>query len=97
MSGGLRIGLSEENAARFAFLMATPIIGAAAILKVPHALKAGSALGPMLLGALAAALAAYFSVNYLVRYFQTRSLKPFAMYCVTAGTLLSIFFAIKHS
>ena len=96
MSGGLLVGLSHKDAARFAFLLATPIILAAAVLKLPE--LAGSegngVRGPALVGALCAALSAYVSVRFLMRYFETRTLTPFAVYCVCAGTAATIYFAV---
>ena len=96
MGGGLLVGLSHKDAARFAFLLATPIILAAAVLKLPE--LAGSegngVRGPALLGALCAALSAYVSVRFLMRYFETRTLTPFAVYCVCAGTAATIYFAV---
>jgi undecaprenyl-diphosphatase len=94
MSGGLLVGLSNEDAARFSFLLATPIIGAAAALKLPE--LAGSqgdgVRGPALVGALAAALTAYLSVRFLVRFFETNRLTPFAVYCTVAGALCTAIF-----
>ena len=96
MGGGLLVGLSHKDAARFAFLLATPIIFAAAVLKLPD--LAGSqgngVRGPALVGALCAALTAYLSVRFLMRYFETRTLTPFAVYCVCAGTACAIYFAV---
>jgi undecaprenyl-diphosphatase len=96
MGGGLLVGLSHKDAARFAFLLATPIILAAAVLKVPE--LAGSqgngVRGPALVGALCAALSAYLSVRFLMRYFETRTLTPFAIYCACAGTACAIYFAL---
>lgn len=86
MTGGLVSGLSHENAARFSFLLATPIIFAAAVLKVPE-LFGSPILGQAVLGALCAALAAYLSVRFLTKYFETKTLKPFAMYCIAAGAV----------
>jgi undecaprenyl-diphosphatase len=96
MGGGLLAGLSNEDAARFAFLLATPIIGAAAVLKLPDLMGAkGDGLrGPALVGALCAALTAYFTVRFLMRFFETNRLTPFAIYCVVAGALLSLVFAV---
>ncbi|MGC9602197.1 MAG: undecaprenyl-diphosphate phosphatase [Minisyncoccia bacterium] len=86
MTGSLASGLGHENAARYAFLLATPVIFSAAVLKVPHVFKEGGAvLGPALFGALCAALAAYVSVRFLTTYFKTNTLMPFAVYCVIAG------------
>jgi undecaprenyl-diphosphatase len=88
MTGGLLTGLNHENAARYSFLLATPIIFAAAVLKVPDIFaKGGAGVGEAFAGAAAAALSAYLSVRFLVRYFETRSLRPFAVYCVLAGLL----------
>jgi undecaprenyl-diphosphatase len=96
MGGGLLVGLSNEDAARFAFLLATPIIGAAAALKLPE--LAGSegngVRGPALVGALCAAFAAYFSVRFLMRFFETNRLTPFAIYCLIAGGAATIYFAL---
>jgi undecaprenyl-diphosphatase len=96
MGGGLFVGLSHKDAARFAFLLATPIIFAAAVLKLPE--LAGSqgngVRGPALVGALCAALTAYLSVRFLMRYFETRTLMPFAIYCGCAGTAAAIYFAV---
>lgn len=86
MTGGLLSGLSHESSARFAFLLATPIIFAAAVLKVPDIAAAGvSFVDVALVGALCAAIAAYVSVRFLVSYFKTKTLTPFAAYCVLAG------------
>jgi undecaprenyl-diphosphatase len=87
MAGGLLVGLSNEDAARFAFLLATPIIGAAAALKLPELLgpSGNGVRGPALVGALCAAVTAYLSVRFLMRFFETNRLTPFAIYCFGAG------------
>jgi len=95
MGGGLLVGLSNEDAARYSFLLATPIIGAAAVLKLPELLgKSGHVIGTALVGAACAAVTAYLSVRFLLKYFETNTLTPFAVYCVIAGTLCSIGFAL---
>ena len=94
MGGGLFVGLTHEDAARYAFLLATPIIGAAAILKLPDLFGTnGSGVrGPALAGALCAGVAAWASVKFLMRYFETNRLTPFAVYCLLAGiTALLVF------
>ena len=95
MGGGLLVGLSNEDAARFAFLLATPIIGAAAVLKLPELLgpQGNGVRGQALAGALCAAVAAYFAIRYLMRYFETKRLTPFAVFCFVEGIVLSIYFA----
>jgi undecaprenyl-diphosphatase len=94
MGGGLFVGLSHKDAARFAFLLATPIIGAAALLKMPELFgqDGNGVRGPALAGALGAALSAAFSVRFLMRYFETRTLTPFAIYCFVAGVACTIYF-----
>jgi undecaprenyl-diphosphatase len=96
MGGGLLVGLSHKDAARFAFLLATPIIFAAALLKLPDLAgpQGNGVRGPALVGALCAALSAYLSVRFLMRYFETRTLTPFAIYCLCAGTACAIYFAV---
>ncbi len=96
MGGGLLVGLSNEDAARFAFLLATPIIGAAAALKLPQLFgHAGDGVrGPALVGAIGSAITAYLAVRFLMRFFETNRLTPFAIYCLVAGALASIYFLI---
>jgi undecaprenyl-diphosphatase len=93
MSGGLLVGLSNEDAARFSFLLATPIIGAAAVLKLPDLFgSTGDGVrGPALAASLCSAVTAYFSVKFLVRYFETNRLTPFAIYCFVAGVASSLY------
>jgi undecaprenyl-diphosphatase len=96
MGGGLLFGLSNEDAARFAFLLATPIIGAAAVLKLPDLFgSAGNGVrGPALVGAICAAATTFFAVKFLLRFFETNRLTPFGVYCICAGVFLSIVFAV---
>ncbi len=97
MGGGLLVGLSNRDAARFAFLLATPIIGAAAVLKLPQLFgsEGNGVRGPALVGALCAAATAYLAVRFLMRFFETRTLTPFALYCLLAGIGASIYFAVS--
>ena len=94
MAGGLWRGLDHEDAARFAFLLATPVILAAGVLKVPSLLgPAGAHIhGQAVLGVIVCGIAAYLSVRFLVRWFQTRTLTPFAIYCLAFGALSIIRF-----
>ncbi|CAL8972707.1 undecaprenyl-diphosphate phosphatase [Cellulomonas sp. 73-145] len=95
MAGGLLRGLTHEEAVRFAFLLATPIILAAGVLKVPDL------MGPLgegiraqsLAGAGAAFVAALAAATFLQRWFKTRTLTPFAVYCLVAGVLSIVRFA----
>lgn len=90
--GSLLSGLSHEDSLRFSFLMATPIIGAAALLKLPELfLVEKDFLGVALAGAFSAAISAYFAVKFLVKYFKTNTLVPFAIYCLLAGGLSTLY------
>src|SRR5215471_7260559 len=97
MGGGLLVGLSHKDAARFAFLLATPIIGAAAILKLPELLgsQGNGIRGQALVASLCAAATAYVSVRFLMRYFETRTLIPFAVWCLAFGGACSVYFAVR--
>jgi undecaprenyl-diphosphatase len=96
MVGGLMRGLSHEEAARFAFLLATPIILAAGLYKVPElAGHMGDGIrGQALVGAIVAAIAAYLSTRFLVRFFETQSLTPFGIYCLAFGSFCIVRFAV---
>jgi undecaprenyl-diphosphatase len=94
MGGGLLVGLSHEDAARYAFLLATPIIGAAALLKLPDLLghKGDGVRGPALVAALCAAVATYFAARFLLRYLETNKLSPFGYYCIGFGAICTVVF-----
>jgi undecaprenyl-diphosphatase len=95
MVGGLASGLDHEDAAQFSFLLATPVIFAAGFLKLPT--LAGSAgdhiRGQVLVGSVVAAIGAYVSTRFLLRFFETRTLTPFALYCLGMGIFCVIWFA----
>ena len=95
MVAGLVRGLDHEDAARFSFLLATPIILAAGVYKLPDLLGSNGdhVRGQAVVGSLVAGVAAYFSVRFLVRFFQSRNLMPFAIYCLIAGGISIIRFA----
>ncbi len=87
MVAGLIRGLDHEDAARFSFLLATPIILAAGVYKLPDLLgpNGSGVQAQVLAGSIAAAIAAYLSVRFLSRWFTTRTLTPFAIYCLIVG------------
>jgi undecaprenyl-diphosphatase len=89
MAAGLRAGLNHQDAARFSFLLATPVILAAGVLKLPDLVgPLGNGIhGQVLLGSVLSGLAAYAAVRFLDRYFVNNSLRPFAYYCLIAGAV----------
>ena len=90
--------LSRQDAARFAFLLATPVILGAGLLKLPQ--LAGPTghgiLGQVLAGSIVAGVAAYLSLRFLTRYFETRTLTPFAIYCLAAGLASLAWFTLAR-
>ena len=90
MISGLYSGLNHEDAARFSFLLATPIIFGAGLLKLPDFfsnLDAGIR-GQIIAGAVVAGVAAYLTVRYLDKYFRDKTLRPFAIYCMLASVAM---------
>lgn len=92
---GMTRGLDHEESANFAFLLGTPVIFAAALYKLPSLLgHAGSGVRlQTLVGALCAMVASYVSVAFLSKWFTTKTLRPFAMYCLVVGVLCMVRFA----
>jgi undecaprenyl-diphosphatase len=95
MVAGLVRGLDHEDAARFSFLLATPIIFAAGIYKIPDFTGSlGNGIrGQALVGSIFAGVAAYIAVRFLMRFFETQNLMPFAIYCLVFGGVSIIRFA----
>jgi undecaprenyl-diphosphatase len=93
MVTGMSRGLSREDAARFAFLLATPVILAAGVLELPKLTgpEGHGIHGQILLGSILSGVGAYVSVRFLMRYFQTRTLTPFAIYCFVFGLLAVVY------
>ncbi len=96
IGAGLLAKLSHEDAARFAFLLATPVILAAGVLKVGDlAGPAGDGIrGQVLLGSVLSGVGAYLSVRFLTRYFEHRSMRPFGVYCIVAGAACLAWFTL---
>lgn len=90
MVSGIYSGLDYEDAARFSFLLATPVILGAAILKLPDVFGSlgNGVRGQILAGGLAAGIAAYFAVRFLDKYFRNKTLRPFGIYCLVVGVLM---------
>ncbi len=92
MVAGLLCDLDHEDAARFSFLLATPVILAAALLEMPKLFvpAAHVVLVQAAVGGIAAGVAAYLSVAFLTRYFRSNDLRPFGWYCVVVGAICLI-------
>ena len=85
IGGGLMAGLQHQEAARFSFLLATPIIAAAGVLEIPQLLASGVPWAEYLAAAVLAGVAAYLSARFLLRYFRLGRLDPYGWYCAAAG------------
>ena len=87
MSAGLLRKLNHSVASDFAFLLSLPVIVGASILKLPELFTSDTneLLGQILVGSLVSFVATYFSVSFLVRWFKTKTLYPFAIYCLVVG------------
>jgi undecaprenyl-diphosphatase len=96
-AAGMRSGLRREDALRFSFLLATPVILAAGVLKLPDL------FGPLgdgirlqvFAGSLLAGVGGYASVRWLTRWVHTNSLRPFGIYCLVAGAACLVWFAVR--
>ncbi len=86
---GLLLRLSHDDAARYSFLLATPVIFAASALEVPQLFKpaASDILAQAAVGGVLAAITAYASVAFLTKYFHNNDLRPFGWYCLIFGAL----------
>jgi len=87
MSAGLLRKLNHSVASDFAFLLSLPVIVGASIIKLPELFttSANELLGQILLGSVISFIATYISVTFLVRWFKTKTLYPFAIYCLVFG------------
>jgi undecaprenyl-diphosphatase len=93
MGSGLARGLDHSDSARFAFMLATPIILGAGIIKIGDITgRLGNGIrGQALVACLVAAVAALFTVRFLVRWFRSQTLTPFAVYCLLFGTAMVVY------
>ena len=87
IGGGLMAGLRHQEAARFSFLLATPIIAAAGVLEIPQLIASDVPLAEYLAAAVLSGTAAYLSARFLLRYFRSGRLDPYGWYCVGAGII----------
>ena len=90
ISGGMLIGFDRPSAARFAFLLSVPVLLAAGVYEMPDVLRLpdlSSFLLPMAVGFVAAAVAGWLAIGWLIGYLNRRSLYVFAVYCAVAGVV----------
>ncbi|MHB8682606.1 MAG: undecaprenyl-diphosphate phosphatase [Acidimicrobiales bacterium] len=97
MTAGLVRGLDHEDSARFAFLLATPIILVAGIYKITDLTGSNGQFvrSEAVVAALCAAVAAWFSVKFLLNYFKSRTLTPFGVYCLLFGVSMAVYTAVN--
>ena len=97
MVAGLLRGLNHDDAARFSFLLATPVILAAGVFKIPDLFgPLGDGIGGQVIaGSVASFVSAYVAVRFLTRYFHTRTLMPFAIYCAVAGAVSLVWLTVR--
>jgi undecaprenyl-diphosphatase len=87
IGGGLLAGLRHQEAARFSFLLATPVILGAGLIEVPQLFAGGVPVAEYLAAAVLSGIAAYVSARFLLRYFRVGRLDPYGWYCAAAGLL----------
>jgi undecaprenyl-diphosphatase len=95
IGGGLLAGLRHQEAARFSFLLATPVILAAGLVEVPQLFAAGVAVAEYVAAAILSGLAAYASARFLLRYFQSGRLDPYGWYCIVAGGVSLVLLTLR--
>jgi undecaprenyl-diphosphatase len=94
MTTGLALGLSRESAARFSFLLSTPIILGAALVKVPHLLRGEFSLA-LLFGILAASISGYLAIKYMLRFIQKVGYAPFFWYRLALSLVIVVVYLVK--
>jgi undecaprenyl-diphosphatase len=87
IAGGLIAGLRHQEAARFSFLLATPVILGAGLVEVPLLFSSGVPVGEYVASAVLSGIAAYASARFLLRYFRSGRLDPYGWYCIAAGVI----------
>src|ERR671919_619714 len=94
ISAGLYSGLTREAAARFSFLLSIPAILGAALVAVPD-VPPGTDWGPTIAGAAVAAVFGFAAIAFLLRYLRTRTMLPFAAYCVALAVVALAVVAVR--
>jgi undecaprenyl-diphosphatase len=87
IAAALSLGITREDAARFSFLLAIPALIGATVLEVPKLGDSEITLGAGIAGFVLSLVSSYVAIAGLIRYLRTRTLYPFAAYCVVAGLI----------
>jgi undecaprenyl-diphosphatase len=95
IGGGLLAGLRHQEAARFSFLLATPVILAAGLVEVPQLFASDVPVGEYVAAAILSGLAAYASARFLLRYFRSGRLDPYGWYCIAAGAVSLVLLTLR--
>ncbi len=85
IAAALAFGITRDDAARFAFLLAIPALIGATILEVPKLGESEISLGAGIAGFVLSLVTSYAAIAGLIRYLRSRTLYPFAAYCAVAG------------
>jgi len=98
MVAGLGVRLNHEDAARYSFLLGTPLIGLAALLEVPQLVGQTAQIWfYVIIGMIVSGIVAYLCTKFLMKYFETGRLYPFAYYCWVVGIASLVFlFTFAH-
>ncbi len=97
ISAGLGAGYRREDAARFSFLLSTPVIAGAAVFKLKHlSFHSGEVLAGFVLGTLCSAVVGYLAIRFLIRYLERHSLNVFVWYRLLLAALVVALWAVRH-
>ena len=99
ITAGLFRNMTRDAAVRFSFLLSTPLIAGAALLKARELRKEGLPAGmhaPFIVGVLVSAIVGYVAIAWLIRYLQSHSLKVFIVYRIVAGLVVIALALVWH-
>ena len=96
MTTGLLMGMTREGAARFSFLLSTPIIFGAAMVKLPYVISNSSMITVnFTIGMVVSCITGLVSIGFLLRYVQTKDFLPFAWYRFILGSLVIVITLVR--
>lgn len=94
ITAGLLTGLDRMSAARFSFLLSTPIIFGAAALKIPHLIQEGINV-PIVIGILTSAISGYLAIKYLLKFIEKASYKIFFWYRLVLAIIIIAVYILR--